>query len=288
MEGKWKATKNTIHITLNLEEIAKHFYLSSTTNTCVFHGITTTKAFVPNKSLSHTEPTLVCMIAAADAIALSTTTRLSCRNINSKHATLTNISKYPLQILQQAKNYKNKTAVMNLRFASFAALAATSSAWSPASSISMTRPIHQNTQHRHRRSPIHPYANTMTTTTTALGSALAAPSSSSSSDATSGRPIAMGSIVNIFRGGLVAVKIDDDLSAVNISLEVNIPEVMDPSESVPDELKSKKSKDDDLGMSRLNHAGGIFLPRKNRRQKCSLNSTRSQNFVFYLTPHKNQ
>ena len=75
---------------------------------------------------------------------------------------------------------------------------------------------------------------------------LAAPSSS---DATSdaGLPIAMGSIVNIFRGGLVAVRIDDDLSSVAISLEVNIPEVVDPSQSVPEELKSNKSSSDALG-----------------------------------------
>ena len=58
----------------------------------------------------------------------------------------------------------------------------------------------------------------------------------------------MGSIVDVFRGGLVAVRIDDDLSKVAISLEVNIPEVVDPSESVPDELKSKKSSSEDLGM----------------------------------------
>jgi len=58
----------------------------------------------------------------------------------------------------------------------------------------------------------------------------------------------MGSIVDVFRGGLVAVRIDDDLSKVAISLEVNIPEVVDPSESVPDEIKSKKSSSEDLGM----------------------------------------
>jgi len=57
----------------------------------------------------------------------------------------------------------------------------------------------------------------------------------------------MGSIVNIFRGGLVAVRIGDDLSSVAISLEVNIPEVVDPSQSVPDELKSNKSSSDALG-----------------------------------------
>ena len=46
----------------------------------------------------------------------------------------------------------------------------------------------------------------------------------------------------------MAVRIDDDLSAVDISFEVNLPEVVDPSESVPDELKSnKKSKEDGLG-----------------------------------------
>jgi len=45
----------------------------------------------------------------------------------------------------------------------------------------------------------------------------------------------------------VAVRIDDDLSEVNISLKVDMPEVVDPSESVPDELKSKKPKADDLG-----------------------------------------
>ena len=55
--------------------------------------------------------------------------------------------------------------------------------------------------------------------------------------------------MNAFRGGLVAVRIDDDLSVVDISLKVDVPEVVDPSDSVPDELKSKKSsKDNDLGM----------------------------------------
>lgn len=45
----------------------------------------------------------------------------------------------------------------------------------------------------------------------------------------------------------MAARIDDDLSKVGISLEVNIPEVVDPSDSVPDELKSKKSSSNDFG-----------------------------------------
>ncbi len=54
----------------------------------------------------------------------------------------------------------------------------------------------------------------------------------------------------------MAVRIDDDLSEVNISLKVDMPEVVDPSESVPDELKSKKPKADDLGMSYFKNAVG--------------------------------
>ena len=191
------------------------------------------------------------MIKAADAFAFRTS-RLSCRNISinskSNRAVLANKSEIPFRIFESTNNNytKKKPAGMNLRFASFAALVATSSAWSPPS-VSMRRSILQNSprrqQNRQQQSSlqVRQFSNTMATRT-ALGSALAAP------DATSGKPIAMGSIVNVFKGGLVAVRIDDDLSAVNISLEVNLPEVVDPSESVPDELKSKKqSKDDDLG-----------------------------------------
>ena len=187
------------------------------------------------------------MIAAADAIAIRTS-RLSLRNINIKPATLTNRSKQSLRIFQFTNNYNTKTAVMNHRFASFAALVATSSAWTSPTSISMRRSIRHSTIQQHHPTSVRSFANTMATKT-ALGSALAAPASSSSSDATSGRPIATGSIVNAFRGGLVAVRIDDDLSVVDISLKVDVPEVVDPSDSVPDELKSKKSsKDNDLGM----------------------------------------
>jgi len=48
----------------------------------------------------------------------------------------------------------------------------------------------------------------------------------------------------------VAVLIDDDLSKVKVSLEVDIPEVVDPSGSVPDEMKkSKKTPSDDIDSS---------------------------------------
>ena len=187
----------------------------------------------------------LCMIVASAASAIRIT-RLSCKNyINCSPAPLWNESKRSRQILQDTKKYNATTQVMNLRFVSFAALAATSSAWISPAPISTKRSIRHCARKQHTPLSIRPF--TKSTTKTALGSALAAPSSSSS-DATSGRPIAMGSIVNVFRGGLVAVRIDDDLSKVAISLEVNIPEVVDPSESVPDELKSKKSSSDDLGM----------------------------------------
>lgn len=159
---------------------------------------------------------------------------------------LTNYSIRSRRIFQYTGNYSTIAAVMNLRYASLAALVATSSAWVSPASVSMERLIrHGARQQQHRPLLNRPFA-TCTKTETALGSALAAPSSSG---ATSGRPIAMGSIVNVFRGGLVAVRIDDDLSKVAISLEVNIPEVVDPSESVPEEMKSKKSSSDDLGES---------------------------------------
>ena len=80
-------------------------------------------------------------------------------------------------------------------------------------------------------------------TKTALGSAV---SSSSDATATAGRPIAKGSIVSVFRGGLVAVRVDDDLLKVDISLQVDIPEVLDPSQSLPDEMKSTKSTSNTL------------------------------------------
>lgn len=131
---------------------------------------------------------------------------------------------------------------MNLRYASFATLAVTSSAW--LSPVSTKRSIrHDAKLQQQKPSLLRPFTK-CTTKKTTLNSALAA---SSSSDATSGRPIAMGSIVNAFRGGLAAVRIDDDLSKVAISLEVDMPEVVDPSESVPDELKPKKSSSDNLG-----------------------------------------
>ena len=100
-----------------------------------------------------------------------------------------------------------------------------------------------------------------------LSSALAAPSSASS-DATSGRPIAMGSIVNVYRGGLVAARIDDDLSKVAILLEVNIPEVVDPSESVPDELKSKKASAGDLGTSSFRHITFVGYNTNSEMESC--------------------
>ena len=150
---------------------------------------------------------------------------------------------------------------MNLRQATFAALVATSSAWlSPASTSTKRsihhgpRRIHQQQQQQRQRSKgtiigssslLRQFTNSMTTKT-ALQSAVAAPSSSSS-DATAGRPIAMGSIVNVFRGGLVAVRVDDDLAKVALSLQVDLPEVVDPSQSVPDEMKSTKSKSNTLG-----------------------------------------
>lgn len=187
------------------------------------------------------------MIVASAASAIRIT-RLSCKNyINCSPAPLWNESKRSRQIVQDTKKYNATTQVMNLRFASFAALAATSSAWISPAPISTKQSIRHCARKQHTPLSIRPFTKSATTKT-ALGSALAAPSSSSS-DATSGRPIAMGSIVNVFRGGLVAVRIDDDLSKVAISLEVNIPEVVDPSESVPDELKSKKSSSDDLGTS---------------------------------------
>eukprot|EP00535_Pseudo-nitzschia_heimii_P001541 CAMPEP_0197186164 /NCGR_PEP_ID=MMETSP1423-20130617/13338_1 /TAXON_ID=476441 /ORGANISM="Pseudo-nitzschia heimii, Strain UNC1101" /LENGTH=682 /DNA_ID=CAMNT_0042637393 /DNA_START=162 /DNA_END=2210 /DNA_ORIENTATION=- len=134
---------------------------------------------------------------------------------------------------------------MNLRYASFASVVATSSAWGFSTSASMNRCIREDMIQQRAPSLVRPYTKSLATKTV-LCSALAAPSSSSS-DATTGRPIAMGSIVNAYRGGLVAARIDDDLSKVAISLEVNVPEVVDPSDSVPDEMKSKKSSADDLG-----------------------------------------
>jgi len=175
------------------------------------------------------------MITAAANIAIRIT-RLSCKNINRKHPFLTNkhIRSRPINAI---------TAAMNLRYASFSTLVATSSAWLSPASVSMKRSIRHDTRQQQAPSLLRSFTKSMTTKT-ALGSA--APSSSSS-DATAGIPIAMGSIVNVFRGGLVAVLIDDDLSTVDISLEVNIPEVVDPSESVPDEMKPKKAQSENLG-----------------------------------------
>jgi hypothetical protein len=192
------------------------------------------------------------MITAAAATAIRIT-RLSSKNINGNSASLTNKYIRSQRILQYTNNYNTISSTMNLRYASFSALVATSSAWLSPASISMKRPICQSTrQHDRQHLPlIRPFTNSMTTkTATALDATQRAAPSSSSPDATLGQPIAMGSIVNVFRGGLVAVLIDDDLSKVAISLEVNIPEVVDPSGSVPDEMKkSKKSSSDHLGAS---------------------------------------
>ncbi|VEU39819.1 unnamed protein product [Pseudo-nitzschia multistriata] len=140
---------------------------------------------------------------------------------------------------------------MNLRYHATlgAALVATSSAWTSPSLLSMKRSVHHGIN-REQPFLIHrgfSTGNGVSTTTTSLASALAAPSSSDAN--TAGQPVATGSIVNVFRGGLVAARIiDDDLSKVNVSLEVDIPEVVDPSLSVPDEMKSKKkSSEDALG-----------------------------------------
>ena len=145
---------------------------------------------------------------------------------------------------------------MNLRYHATlgAALVATSSAWTSPSLLSMKRSVHHGIN-REQPFLIHrgfSTGNGVSTTTTSLASALAAPSSSDAN--TAGQPVATGSIVNVFRGGLVAARIiDDDLSKVNVSLEVDIPEVVDPSLSVPDEMKSKKkSSEDALGMQNKN------------------------------------
>lgn len=135
----------------------------------------------------------------------------------------------------------------------------TASAWlSPASvSVPMKRSVYNGIATPGKQpgqpfSPIRRFASTKT----ALASALAAPSSS---DAIAGRPIAVGSIVSVCRGGLVAVRIvEDNLSKVAISLEVDIPEVVDPSESVPEEMKSKKKSSDAAGGGDLTGRNVLF------------------------------
>ena len=78
--------------------------------------------------------------------------------------------------------------------------------------------------------------------------------------------------MNVFRGGLVAVLIDDDLSKVKVSLEVDIPEVVDPSGSVPDEMKkSKKTPSDDIGACVILYARCItFMAPENMKRKLEL------------------
>eukprot|EP00537_Pseudo-nitzschia_pungens_P004002 CAMPEP_0172370456 /NCGR_PEP_ID=MMETSP1060-20121228/37750_1 /TAXON_ID=37318 /ORGANISM="Pseudo-nitzschia pungens, Strain cf. cingulata" /LENGTH=686 /DNA_ID=CAMNT_0013095727 /DNA_START=274 /DNA_END=2334 /DNA_ORIENTATION=+ len=135
---------------------------------------------------------------------------------------------------------------MNLMCTALGALVATSSAWLSPVSVSMKRFVHSSiARGKHAQSfPIRRYTSS-SATKTALASALAAPSTP---DATAGQPVATGSIVNVFRGGLVAARIiEDELSKVDISLEVNIPEVVDPSKSVPDEMKSNKKSSDAPG-----------------------------------------
>eukprot|EP00536_Pseudo-nitzschia_multiseries_P002829 jgi/Psemu1/322729/estExt_fgenesh1_pg.C_390035 len=142
---------------------------------------------------------------------------------------------------------------MNIRCTTLGALVATSSAWMyPASvSVTMKRAADNNLARgqQHAQSfSVRRFGSSSSSspaTKTALASALAAPSSL---DATAGMPIATGSIVNAFRGGLVAARInEDDLSKVAISLEVNIPEVVDPSKSVPDEMKGNNKSSRALG-----------------------------------------
>jgi len=181
------------------------------------------------------------MIIAATAAIATRITRLSCNNINRYPTCQTNKSILSRRFLQYTNNtnYKTTAVSMYLRYTSFTALVASSSAWLSPASVSMKRSICYGTRQQHTPLPIRPFTKSMTTKT-ALGLAWTEPSPS---DAIPGQPIAMGSIVNVFRGGLVAVLIDDDLSEVSVSLEVDIPEVIDPSESVPDEMKSKKSSE---------------------------------------------
>lgn len=59
-----------------------------------------------------------------------------------------------------------------------------------------------------------------------------------------GRPIAKGSIVNTFRSGLVAVRIDDDLTNIAAKTDYNVgdlPEVVDTTQSLPNVTKAVKS-----------------------------------------------
>jgi F0F1-type ATP synthase alpha subunit len=175
------------------------------------------------------------MTRATPAIAIRITNKISrgpllssIHNLHSKQST-------------QSGHFRNNTTfeTMNLRCAAFGALVATSSAWISPASVSMKRSFHQGvTTQTEQQARTHKFSTRQKTT---LCSAVEAPSSS---DATAGRPIAMGSIVNVFRGGLVAARIDDDLSKVKISLEVSVPDIVDPSQSVPDEIKSKNSEND--------------------------------------------
>lgn len=175
------------------------------------------------------------MTRATLAIAIRITNQIS------RGPLLSSIRNLYSQQSTQSVHFHNNIAfeTMNLRCAALGALVATSSAWISPASVSMKRSFHQGvTTQTAQQSQTHQFS---TRQKTALCSAVEAPSSS---DATAGRPIAMGSIVNVFRGGLVAARIDDDLSKVKISLEVSVPDIVDPSQSVPDEIKSKNSENE--------------------------------------------
>ena len=140
---------------------------------------------------------------------------------------------------------------MLFRSATLSALVVTSSAWLPPPSLSTKRFIDigpKEEQLNVKRNIICPSifrqlarsSNTVTMTTIRnLRSAVAAediePPSSVVIDAvaSTGHPIAKGSIVNTFRGGLVAAKIDDDLTKVMLKSNNgdDLPGVVDTKEA---------------------------------------------------------
>ena len=152
---------------------------------------------------------------------------------------------------------------LNLKHATFATLFATSSAWLSPTSVSKRSIYHHHRdpflrRGRHQRQqlaigtttgtgtyPLHHHKTktTMEPKITTLQSAVSS-TIDSECEGDVGRPIAKGSIVNTFRSGLVAVRIDDDLTNIATKNDYNVgdlPEVVDTTLSLPNVTKAVKS-----------------------------------------------
>jgi len=166
-------------------------------------------------------------------------------SVSARTATSINKSGFPSSI----EFSHMKIGIMNLNFfhAAFATLFATSSAWLSPASVSK-RFIQQLAigttadtgsyflRHHNTKTTMEPK---ITTLQSAVSSTI-----DNECEGAFGRPIAKGSIVNTFRSGLVAVRIDDDLTNIAAKIDYDVgdlPEVVDTTQSLPNVTKAVKS-----------------------------------------------